>query len=93
MTGDPVPSMILSAKRQVVLPADLCRQMALQPGSSVDVSLAEDGSGILIRPAAVVPRKPPSVLFGRVTHRGRPISIDEAQGVAVARRVLGRGTS
>ncbi len=85
-----MPSMILSAKRQVVLPADLCRQMALQPGSSVDVSLAEDGSGILIRPAAMAPRKPASVLFGRVIHRGQPVSIEEAQGLAVARRTLRR---
>lgn len=85
-----MPAMTLSAKRQVVLPADLCRQMALQPGSSVDVSLAADGSGILIRPAATGPRKPASVLFGRVVHRGRPVSVEEAQGLAVARKVLKR---
>jgi AbrB family looped-hinge helix DNA binding protein len=83
--------MTLSAKRQVVLPADLCRQMALQPGSSVEVSLAQDGSGILIRPAATTPRKPASVLFGRVVHRGTPVPIDEAQGLAVAQRLVRRG--
>lgn len=87
-----MPAMTLSAKRQVVLPADLCRQMALQPGSSVDVSLAVDGSGILIRPAAAGPRKPATVLFGRVVHRGTPVPIEEAQGLAVARRVLRRRT-
>lgn len=87
-----MPAMTLSAKRQVVLPADLCRQMALQPGSSVEVSLAQDGSGILIRPAAVAARKPASVLFGRVLHRGTPVSIDEAQGTAVAGRLVRRGT-
>ena len=44
-----MPAMTLSAKRQVVLPAELCRAMDLQPGSSVEVSLAEDGKGILIK--------------------------------------------
>lgn len=87
-----MPAMILSAKRQVVIPADLCRQMALQPGSSVEVSLAQDGSGILIRPAAMAPRKPASVLFGRVVHRGTPVSIEQAQGLAVAGRLVRRGT-
>lgn len=85
-------AMILSAKRQVVIPADLCRQMALQPGSSVEVSLARDGSGILIRPATLAPRKPASVLFGRVVHRGTPVAIEEAQGLAVAGRLVRRGT-
>ena len=42
--------MTLSAKRQVVLPADLCRQIALYPGARVQVRLAADGSAILIEP-------------------------------------------
>jgi AbrB family looped-hinge helix DNA binding protein len=86
-----MPAMTLSAKRQVVLPADLCRQMALQPGSSVEVTMAQDGSGILIKPADTAPRKPASALFGRVVHRGPPVAIEEAQGLAVARRVVKRG--
>jgi bifunctional DNA-binding transcriptional regulator/antitoxin component of YhaV-PrlF toxin-antitoxin module len=76
----------LSAKRQVVLPAELCRQMALVPGAQVQVSLAPDGTGILIRPAASAARKPASVPFGRPVHRGRPVSVDEMQGVAQAAR-------
>ncbi len=76
----------LSAKRQVVLPAELCRQMALVPGSQVQVSLAPDGTGILIRPAASAARKPASVLFGRPVHRGQPVSVDEMQGVVQAAR-------
>lgn len=83
-----MPAMTLSAKRQVVLPADLCRLMALKPGASVEVSLAQDGSGILIRPAVTTSRKPASVLFGRVVHHGRPVSIDEAQGLAVAHQLI-----
>jgi bifunctional DNA-binding transcriptional regulator/antitoxin component of YhaV-PrlF toxin-antitoxin module len=77
---------ILSAKRQVVLPAELCRQMALVPGAAVQVSMAPDGSGILIRPAAGAPHKPASVLFGRHAHKGPPVSIADMQGVALARR-------
>ena len=33
-------TMILSGKRQVVLPADLCRQVSLAPGARVRVELA-----------------------------------------------------
>lgn len=78
-------AMTLSSKRQVVLPADLCRQMALQPGSRVEVTLAEDGSGILIRPQAPAQRKPASVLFGRVVREGPAVPIEELQGLAAAR--------
>ena len=58
---------------------------------AMGTSLAQDGSGILIRPAATTQRKPASVLFGRVVHRGTPVSIDEAQGLAVAQRLVRRG--
>lgn len=84
-----MPAMTLSAKRQVVLPAELCRAMDLQPGSSVEVSLAEDGKGILIKPVSAAARKPASVLFGRVVHRGKPVTIDEVQGLVAARRLGG----
>lgn len=80
-------TMILSGKRQVVLPADLCRQVALAPGARVQVDLAPDGSGILVRPATAAGKKPASVLFDRLTHKGQPVGIDELQGVAAARRL------
>lgn len=80
-------TMILSGKRQVVLPADLCRQVALAPGARVQVDLAPDGSGILVRPATAAGKKPASVLFDRVTHKGPPLAIDELQGLAAARRL------
>lgn len=81
-------AMTLSAKRQVVLPSELCRQLALKPGAKIDVSLAADGSGILIRPAAGAVQKPASVLFGRHTHRGKPVSVEDMQGVLLAKRLV-----
>lgn len=84
-------SMTLSAKRQVVLPADLCQQMALKPGAKIDVSLAADGSGILIRPAAGAQHKPASVLFGRCVRKGKPVTVEEMQGVVLAKRMAKAG--
>lgn len=77
-------TMTLSTKRQVVLPAELCRQVSLAPGAQVTVELAPDGSGILVRPASAAGKKPASVLFGRVVHEGRPVAIEDLQGSAVA---------
>jgi len=62
--------MILSSKRQVVLPAGLCRQLALAPGARVRVELAPDGDGILVRAATAGEKKPASVLFDRIARRG-----------------------
>lgn len=78
-------TMTLSAKRQVVLPADLCQQLALAPGAQVEVCLAPDGGSILIRPAQAGGKKPISVLFGRVIHRGKPVAIDEMDAAVTAR--------
>ena len=57
-------------------PADLCRQ----------VSLAPDGDGILVRSASAGERKPASVLFDRIARRGKPLAVDDLQGLAVARK-------
>ena len=84
-------TMILSAKRQVVLPADLCQQIAIAPGAELRVELAPGGDGILVRPVASSEKKPAAVLFGRVSHRGAPVSIDDLQGVAVARKLAAQG--
>jgi antitoxin component of MazEF toxin-antitoxin module len=73
-------TMTLSAKRQVVLPAALCRQIALHPGAQVQVELSADGGSILIKPMSTAARKPASTLFGRVRHLGKPISIEEIEG-------------
>ena len=80
-------TMILSGKRQVVLPAELCRQVALAPGARVRVELAPNGDGILVRSANAGAKKPASVLFDRVIRRGRPLAVEELQGLAVAKKL------
>lgn len=84
-------TMTLSAKRQVVLPADLCRQVALAPGAQVRVELSPDGCGIMIQPVAKTLKKPVSVLLGRVKHHGKPVAIEEMQGLAVAQAMAKAG--
>lgn len=69
-------TMTLSGKRQVVLPADLCRQVSLAPGARVSVELAPDGNGILVRSASAGERKPDSVLFDRIARRGKPLAVE-----------------
>jgi bifunctional DNA-binding transcriptional regulator/antitoxin component of YhaV-PrlF toxin-antitoxin module len=83
-------TMTLSAKRQVVLPADLCRQLALTPGARVEVRLSADGGSILIQPARSGDKKPASVLFGRAVHQGKPVTIEEIQGAVSAVRLAQR---
>jgi antitoxin component of MazEF toxin-antitoxin module len=85
-------TMTLSAKRQVVLPADLCRQISLAPGAQVQVDLSPDGCSIMIQPAANTLKKPVSVLLGRVKHHGKPVSIEEMQGGAVAQAMAKVGS-
>lgn len=77
---------VLSGKRQVVLPADLCRQVSLAPGVRVRVELAPDGDGILVRPDSARGKKPASVLFDRIVHRGKPLGVEDLQGLAVAKK-------
>jgi bifunctional DNA-binding transcriptional regulator/antitoxin component of YhaV-PrlF toxin-antitoxin module len=79
-------TMILSAKRQVVLPAELCRQVSLAPGARVRVELAPNGDGILVRADSAEDKKPASVLFDRIARRGKPLSVEDLQGLAVAKK-------
>lgn len=81
-------TMTLSAKRQVVLPAELCEQIALAPGAKVEVCLSPDGSGILIQPGQKLGKKPASAIFGRFTHAGKPVSIEQMQGAVLAKKLL-----
>lgn len=83
-------TMTLSAKRQVVLPADLCEQVALAPGDKVQVALSPDGNGILIQTVTTQKKKPASVLFDRFFYKGDPVSIEDIQGVAAARRLAAK---
>ncbi len=84
-------TMTLSAKRQVVLPADLCRQVSLAPGARVQVELAPDGSGIVVRPSTAGGKKPASVLFDRIVRRGKAVPVEELQGLAVAKKAAKAG--
>jgi bifunctional DNA-binding transcriptional regulator/antitoxin component of YhaV-PrlF toxin-antitoxin module len=86
-------TMTLSAKRQVVLPAQLCEQVALAPGDKVEVCLSPDGSGILIQSATAQRKKPASVLFDRFQHRGTPVQIEDIQGLAAAKKSLREAAS
>ncbi|HCX33343.1 MAG TPA: hypothetical protein DHV08_07165 [Rhodocyclaceae bacterium] len=79
-------TVILSGKRQVVLPAELCRQVALAPGTRVRVELAPDGDGILVRSDLAGKKKPASVLFDRIAHRGKPLVVEELQGLAIVKK-------
>lgn len=75
---------LVSQKRQIVLPAELCRQLAIAPGGRVEVELAPGGDALLVRPSPSSKKKPASVLFGRFKHKGKPVSIKEMSGLAVA---------
>ncbi|MDO8790126.1 MAG: AbrB/MazE/SpoVT family DNA-binding domain-containing protein [Sulfuritalea sp.] len=79
-------TMILSGKRQVVLPAELCRQVSLAPGARVRVELAPNGDGILVRAASGGEKRPPSILFDRVARSGKPLAVEDLQGLAVAKK-------
>lgn len=79
-------TMILSGKRQVVLPAELCRQVSLAPDARVRVELAPNGEGILVRADGAGETMPASVLFDRVQRRGKPLAVEDLQGLAVARK-------
>ena len=79
-------TIIISGKRQVVLPAELCRQVSLAPGARVRVELAPNGDGIVVRAVCAGERKPASVLFDRVARRGKPLSVEDLQGLAVAKK-------
>ncbi len=84
-------TMTHSAKRQVVLPADLCRQMSLVPGAQVQVKLALGRSGILIQSAVNAGRKSASVVFDRLIFRGKPVSIEALQGASIAKNLAKAG--
>lgn len=79
-------TMTLSGKRQVVLPAELCRQVSLAPGTRVRVELAPNGDGILVRADSAREKKPASVLFDRVARRGKPLAVEDLQGLAVVKK-------
>ena len=86
-------TMTLSAKRQVVLPADLCQLLSLAPGAQVAVRLAPDGGSILIEPARPALKKPAAVRFGRVTHSGKPVALEDMDAAVVAAQQQSRDSA
>ena len=84
-------TMTISAKRQVVLPAELCRQIALAPGAQVRVELSPDGCSIVIQPATKTVKKSVSILLGRIKHCGKPVALEDIQGSAVAQAMARAG--
>lgn len=43
----------------------------------MEVHLGPDGASMVIQPAQTGGKKPASVLFGKVTHRVKPVSVEE----------------
>jgi AbrB family looped-hinge helix DNA binding protein len=82
-------SVLVSAKGQVVLPADLRRRLGLNPGARLEVT--EEPDGLRLRVQRAVPTAEVSELAGMVTapSRGKPRSLsnfDPASLTAKARR-------
>ncbi len=67
-----MPSVLVSAKGQVVLPADLRRRLGLNPGARLEVT--EEPDGLRLRVQRAVPATAASELAGMVTapSRGKP---------------------
>ena len=50
------------------------------------VQPAANGDGILVRAERIGERKPASVLFDRITRRGKPLAVEVLQGLALAKK-------
>ncbi len=82
-------SVLVSAKGQVVLPADLRRRLGLNPGARLEVT--EEPDGLRLRVQRAVPTAEVAELAGMVTapSRGKPRKLSEfdpASLVAKSRR-------
>jgi AbrB family looped-hinge helix DNA binding protein len=76
----------LSAKGQVVIPADVRRAMGLRPGQTLNVS--RTGSGVLLTPAVEKSGRSTEEILAVIrkiyTHKGRPISLEEMDAAVSA---------
>ena len=83
-------STTLSAKGQVILPADIHRRRNWNAGTRLTVEETEDG--VLLKPAPLFPSTTPEQVFGRLHYRGKPKTLKELhEGIAAeARRRHGR---
>lgn len=79
-------SVLVSAKGQVVLPADLRRRLGLNPGARLEVT--EEPDGLRLRVQRAVPAKAVEELAGMVTapSRGKPRKLSEFDPASLTAR-------
>lgn len=79
-------SVLVSAKGQVVLPADLRRRLGLNPGARLEVT--EEPDGLRLRVQRAVPSTAVEELAGMVTapSRGKPRKLSEFDPASLTAR-------
>lgn len=84
-----MPSVLVSAKGQVVLPAALRRRLGLNPGARLEVT--EEADGLRLRVQRAVPRAEVGELAGMVTAPtcGRPRSLADFDPAALTAKARG----
>ena len=82
-------SVLVSAKGQVVLPADLRRRLGLNPGARLEVT--EDPDGLRLRVQRAVPAAAVEELAGMVTapSRGKPRKLSEFDPASLTAKTRG----
>ncbi len=82
-------SVLVSAKGQVVLPADLRRRLGLNPGARLEVT--EEPDGLRLRVQRAVPAAAVDELAGMVTapSRGKPRKLSEFDPAALTAKTRG----
>lgn len=82
-------SVLVSAKGQVVLPADLRRRLGLNPGARLEVT--EEPDGLRLRVQRAVPAAAVEELAGLVTapSRGKPRKLSEFDPASLTTKARG----
>lgn len=82
-------SVLVSAKGQVVLPADLRRRLGLNPGARLEVT--EEPDGLRLRVQRAVPASGVENLAGMVTapSRGKPRKLSDFDPAALTAETRG----
>jgi AbrB family looped-hinge helix DNA binding protein len=81
----------LSTKRQIVIPADVCRGLAIAPGARVDVEISPDGQFATVRPTRNIAPQPKGKLIGMLKHKGKPVPVEAMNGSHIATRLAREG--
>jgi antitoxin PrlF len=69
-----MPTATVTSKRQITLPAEMCRELRIVPGSKIDFVKNSAGETVL-RPKAGDIRR----LRGIIKYSGPPVSIEEIE--------------